>query len=162
MSWTTYAAGVAVVVNDGRVLLVKQRRHYGTHWELPGGYWEAGESLEETAAREVLEETGIEIAVGELVCTLVWERAHDRRRNLLAVFGAEALDAGRQPQPQTEEDIDAAAYLDHRALPEGKLHPLEQPVLERWLSSRETGFHLAVDVSVHADGTQSYTFRDAP
>jgi 8-oxo-dGTP diphosphatase len=161
VTWATYAAGIGIVVNDGRVLLVKQRRHYGTHWELPGGYWESGESLEQTAAREVLEETGVAVDVGPLVCTMMWEREHDRRRNVLAYFGAEPLDTQRQPQPQSEEDIDEAAYLDPRALPDGTLHPLEQPVLERWLSSGETGFHLVVDVSVTSDGTQAYAFRDS-
>ena len=161
MTWTTYAAGIGIVVNEGRILLVKQRRHYGTHWELPGGYWESGESLEQTAAREVHEETGIAIDVGELVCTMVWERAHDHRRNVLAFFRGEPREAGRRPRPQTEEDIDDAAYLDPRSLPDGALHPLEAPLLERWLGSGETGFHLVADVSVGPDGTQSYAFRDA-
>ncbi len=159
MSWTTYAAAIGIVANDGRLLLVKQRRHYGTHWELPGGYWEPGESLEQTTAREVLEETGVPVEVGELVCTMVWERESDRRRNVLAYFRAQPLDVEQRPQPQVEEDIDDAAYLDPRDLPDGELHPLELPVLERWISSGETGFHLVADVSVHPDGTQSYEFR---
>ena len=159
MSWTTYASAVGIVVNDERLLFVKQRRQYGTHWELPGGYWEPNESLEQTAAREVLEETGVPVEVGDLVCTLVWEREHDRRRNLLAFFRAEPLDAGRRPIPQVEEDIDDAAYLDPLALPDGELHPLERPILDRWLPAGETGFHLAADVSVQPDGTQSYAFR---
>ena len=159
MSWTTYAAAIGIVVNDGRLLLVKQRRHYGTHWELPGGYCEPGESLEEAAAREVLEETRVPVEVGELVCTLVWEREPDRRRNVLAFFRADPLDLEQRPQPQVEEDIDDAAYLDPLDLPDGELHPLERPVLDRWLSSGETGFHFAADVSVHADGTQSFAFR---
>jgi ADP-ribose pyrophosphatase YjhB (NUDIX family) len=161
VAWTTYAAAIGIVVNDGRVLLVKQRRQYGTHWELPGGYWEAGESLEQAAAREVLEETDIEADIGELVCTMVWERPHDRRRNVLAYFAATPLDAGRRPRPQTEEDIDEAAYLDPGDVPGGKLHPLEEPVLDRWLASGETGFHLTACVTVHADGTHTYRF-DAP
>jgi ADP-ribose pyrophosphatase YjhB (NUDIX family) len=159
VSWTTYAAAVGIVVNEGRLLLVKQRRQYGTHWELPGGYCEPDESLEQATAREVLEETGVAVEVGELVCTLVWEREHDRRRNVLAFFRADPLDPGKQPRPQVEEDIDGAAYLDPRDLPDGELHPLELPVLDRWLLSRETGFHLAAEVSVHLDGTQSYAFR---
>ena len=161
MAWTTYAAAVGIVVNDGRLLLVKQRRHYGTHWELPGGYCEPGESFEQATAREVLEETGVPVEVGDLVCTMVWEREQDRRRNVLAFFHAEPLDLGRQPLPQVEEDIDEAAYLDPWDLPDGVLHPLERPVLDRWLPSGETGFHLAADVSVHPDGTQSYAFRNA-
>ena len=158
MSWTTYAAAVGIVVNEGRLLLVKQRRQYGTHWELPGGYWEPGESLEQTAAREVLEETGVEVEVGELVCTLVWERAHDRRRNLLAFFRADPVDPGQRPRPEAEEGIEDAAYLDPRSPPDGKLHPLELPVLDRWLHAGKTGFHLHADVTVNADGTQSYAF----
>ncbi len=159
MSWTTYAAGVGIVVNQSRVLLVKQRRQYGTHWELPGGYCEPGESFEQATAREVLEETGVQVDVRELVCTLVWEREADRRRNLLAFFRAEPLDLGHPPQPQVEEDIDDAAYLDPQDLPDLELHPLERPVLDRWLPSGETGFHLAANISVHEDGTQSYVFR---
>jgi 8-oxo-dGTP pyrophosphatase MutT (NUDIX family) len=159
VTWTTHAAATGLVTNDGRVLMVRQRRHYGTHWELPGGYGEPGESLEQTTAREVEEETGIEVEVRDLVCTLVWEREHDRRRNVLAFFRARPLDPGRQPRPQLEEDIDDAAYLDPWNLPNGALHPLERPVLERWLASGETGFHFVVDVSVDADGNQSYAFR---
>ena len=159
MTWTTYAAAVGIVEDGGRLLLVRQRRHYGTHWELPGGYWEPGESLEQTTAREVLEETGVEVDVGELVCTLVWERPHDRRRNLLAFFRAEPLRAGQRPRPQVEEDIDDAAYLDPHTPPDGELHPLERPVLERWLRDRQRAFHLHAEVSVNPDGTQSYTFR---
>jgi 8-oxo-dGTP diphosphatase len=158
VAWTTYAAAIGIVVNDGRVLLVKQRRDYGTHWELPGGYWETGESLEQAAAREVLEEADVAVDVGELVCTMVWERRHDRRRNVLAYFAARPLDAGRQPRPQVEEDIDEAAYLDPGDLPAGELHPLERPVLDRWLGAGETGFHLRVAVTVNENGTQSYVF----
>jgi hypothetical protein len=106
----------------------------------------------------VLEEAAIAVEVGELVCTMVWEREHDRRRNLLAFFVATALDPGADPRPQLEEDIDAAAYVDPFSLGE-TLHPLDRPVLENWWSSRATGFHLHADVTVNPDGTQSYEFR---
>ena len=48
--------------------------------------YEPGESFEQTTAREVLEKTAIAVEVGELVCTMVWEREHDMRRNVLAYF----------------------------------------------------------------------------
>lgn len=55
--------GVGVIVlRDGLVLLGKR---FGSHapgtWALPGGHLEFGESVEQCASREVLEETGLHI-----------------------------------------------------------------------------------------------------
>ena len=57
----------AVVLNDrGEVLLIKDDRR--NSWTFPGGIVEEGEGLLDGVKREVLEETGIEIEVGELFC----------------------------------------------------------------------------------------------
>jgi 8-oxo-dGTP diphosphatase len=160
VTWTTLTGASAVVALEGKLLLVKQRRPYGVHWELPSGYYEPGESFEEAAAREVLEETGIDVHVGELVCTLVWEREHDRRRNVLAFFTATPVDAAQQPRPQLEEGIEDAAYLHPDVLPaEDRLHPIEVPVLDGLHSGAARPFHVHVDVDVQSDGTQSYRVR---
>lgn len=159
MSWTTFTGVGALVEHDGRLLVIRQRRAYGVHWEVPSGYYEPGESFEEGAAREVLEETAVEVEVGDLVCTVVWEREHDRRRNLLAYFAATPTSAAPEPRPQSEEDIEAALFVDPAELPSDEIHPLEQPIVERWWGPRETGFHLVANVHVHSNGTQSYAFR---
>jgi mutator protein MutT len=57
----------AVIEKDGRVLLA-QRPSTGRHplrWEFPGGKVEQGEGLRECLAREMAEEMGVEVAVGE-------------------------------------------------------------------------------------------------
>ena len=159
MSWTTLTGAGALVVQDGRLLMIRQRRAYGVHWEVPSGYYEPGESLEQAAAREVLEETAVAVEIGDLVCTLVWEREHDRRRNLLAFFVGTSVDPAPRPRPQSEEDIEDARFVDPSELPPSEIHPLERPILERWWTSREYGFHLRADVSVESDGSQSYAFR---
>ena len=157
MTWTTSTAAGALVVRDHRVLMVHQRRAYGVFWEFPSGYHEPGESLEQTAAREVHEEAAVAVDVGPLVCTLLWERERDRRRNLIAWFLAEPHEVDPDPRPQVDEEIDAAAFVDPSTL-EG-LHPLLEPLLERWWRGGETAFYVHADVLVHADRTQEYRFR---
>lgn len=64
--------GIAAVVwRDDRVLLV-QRKHppKAGEWSLPGGLLEVGETLQQGAAREVLEETGCSVTVGPVVATI--------------------------------------------------------------------------------------------
>ncbi|KRE36773.1 NUDIX hydrolase [Paenibacillus sp. Soil522] len=58
--------GAAIILDsEGRILLVKHS--YGkNNWDLPGGKSEKNESAEETAKREVFEETGIQVKVGRL------------------------------------------------------------------------------------------------
>ena len=162
MAWTTLAGAGSIVEREGELLLVLQRRAYGVHWELPSGYYEPGESYEQCAAREVREETGIDVVTGDLVCTVVWEREHDRRRNILAFFRATPLDPAQEPRPQVEEGISEARFLDRDTLSALALHPLEGPVLERLWSGESTPFHVHAEVAVAADGTQSYTFLERP
>ncbi len=51
-----------IVIRGGKVLLGMRKNSHGAGtWSLPGGHLEWGESVEQCAAREVFEETGIRI-----------------------------------------------------------------------------------------------------
>lgn len=65
-------AGVGAVVLDGeRVLLVRRGRAPSEgKWSLPGGLIELGEHIEDAVAREVEEECGLRVRVGE-VCGVI-------------------------------------------------------------------------------------------
>jgi 8-oxo-dGTP diphosphatase len=57
-----------VVIRDGRALLIKRgSAPLKNQWSIPGGTLELGESIQEGVRRELLEETGIEVRVGELI-----------------------------------------------------------------------------------------------
>jgi 8-oxo-dGTP diphosphatase len=57
----------ALIVLDGKVVLVRHRRGSSRYHLLPGGGLNHGESLAEAVARECREETGLEVAVGPLL-----------------------------------------------------------------------------------------------
>lgn len=65
----------AVIVQSGKALIVK-RAHDPRRgeWSLPGGRVELGESLVDATSREMLEETGLVVEVGEVI--EVFDRIH--------------------------------------------------------------------------------------
>ena len=63
-----YVGVGAVIVQDGKVLLVKRKYEpLAGQWSLPGGAVEVGETLEACLIREMLEETGLEVSVGPVI-----------------------------------------------------------------------------------------------
>jgi 8-oxo-dGTP diphosphatase len=83
---------VAVVEHDGRFLV--GRREAGAplagYWEFPGGKIQAGESPEDAAVRECLEETGLRVRVRGRHCAADYDYAHARVR--LDFFDCEPLE----------------------------------------------------------------------
>jgi 8-oxo-dGTP diphosphatase len=83
-----------VVIRDGRALLIRR----GTEplkgeWSIPGGMLDIGETLAEGVARELFEETGLEVRVIELI--EVFER----------IFYAEAGNGGSTVPPEGETKL---------------------------------------------------------
>jgi 8-oxo-dGTP diphosphatase len=60
---TKELAGTVIFNKEGELLLLHRNTPRLTQWELPGGKQEAGESLEGTAIREALEETGLTVHI---------------------------------------------------------------------------------------------------
>jgi 8-oxo-dGTP diphosphatase len=57
-----------VVIEDGHALLIRRGcEPLLGEWSIPGGTLEVGETLEQGVARELLEETGLEVRVLELI-----------------------------------------------------------------------------------------------
>jgi ADP-ribose pyrophosphatase YjhB (NUDIX family) len=112
------AAAVAIFDEEGRILLVREREL----WAYPGGRLEPGETPEQAAAREAKEEAGIDIAIGERLCTRSWDDGF-----VLHVFAA-TIDDGT---PHAPEGILEVGWFDREALPEPRSRALETVAVVR-------------------------------
>ena len=70
----TPIAAVGAIIRDGdRTALVRRAKEPSKDlWTFPGGAIELGETAREAAQREVLEETGLEVEVGEVAAVVDW------------------------------------------------------------------------------------------
>ena len=101
----------AVIRRGDEVLLVRRARGTAVgQWSIPGGRVEFGESLKAAVAREVEEETGLEVRVGRF---LGWaERMGDDPapyHYVILDFAAEAVDPTAPPRPG--DDADDVAWV---------------------------------------------------
>jgi 8-oxo-dGTP diphosphatase len=65
---TEVEVSAALIFRNGKLLITQRRAnaHLGGLWEFPGGKREADETFEQCLIREIHEEIGAEISVGEL------------------------------------------------------------------------------------------------
>jgi 8-oxo-dGTP diphosphatase len=124
----------AVVVQDGRVLLVRRGGEpLKGHWTLPGGVLEVGETLLEGVAREVSEETGLMVEPVELIELL--ERIHreeGRVRYHYVIADYLCKVTGGELRAASDADavrwVERAEWNSHSAL---KLDPITVRVIEK-------------------------------
>nr|WP_243715331.1 NUDIX hydrolase [Micromonospora sp. KC207] len=88
MATPRVAAGALFFDDEGRVLLV--RPSYKTHWDIPGGYVEPGESPRAACVREIEEELGLTTPLGPML-VVDWAPAEHEGDKLLFIFDAGSL-----------------------------------------------------------------------
>ena len=107
----THPGSVVVlpVLDDGRVVLIRQYRHATRQylWELVAGRIDAGETPKRAAARELLEETGYRAKRFSVFLDVFPTPGFVEERMFILL--AEGLTAGKA-QPEEDEKIEARAY----------------------------------------------------
>jgi 8-oxo-dGTP diphosphatase len=121
-------AVAVLIVQDGRILLGK--RGPGTRepgkWSFPAGFVERGERVESAAAREALEETGLQVTIGNLLGLY----SSEAETVVLAVYVAHIL-SGRA---HAGDDLAELAWFPLNDLPE-LAFPRDLQILEDWMAT---------------------------
>lgn len=109
------AAGGIVRNAEGKILMIFRRRV----WDFPKGKVENGESAEEAALREVLEETGIEARITNPTPISVFHTYDTYGPKMLKETLWHEMEAvAGSVKPQTEEQIDQAVWVDRAQVSE--------------------------------------------
>ncbi|MCD1293982.1 NUDIX hydrolase [Methanocella sp. CWC-04] len=87
---TRYIVGCGAVVRnkDGKYLMVKQMNGYWrSKWIFPGGKLELGETLEDCARRELIEETGCDFEISRQIGAYVsYDPATEHEKQVVLVY----------------------------------------------------------------------------
>lgn len=116
----------ALLFNDDKILIAKRKPegHLPLYWEFPGGKIDTGETPQQSLAREIKEELGITIEVGEHFETVFHE--YTRGKIELMAYKAEWLDG----------EISLMEHVDYRWVPieelgDYELSPADVPIAKK-------------------------------
>ena len=101
---------IIIEVDGGIVLIERKNPPYG--WALPGGFVDYGESYEQAAVREALEETGLQVNLQRQFHTYSDPGRDSRMHTASTVFIADATG-----KPQGGDDAKQAAVFTQEKLP---------------------------------------------
>ena len=121
------AVGVAVIVRDGgRVLLGRRAGSYRGQWCIPCGYVEWDEDVRTAAAREVTEETGLQVEVGDVFA--VHSNFHDANQHTVGIWFRGRVLGGRL---EPADDVDHVGFYPLDDLPGPLAFPTDQLVVDQ-------------------------------
>lgn len=108
------------------LLLIKQFAHKES-WGAPKGHIDEGETMEQCAFREVMEETGVKVRLYEQLASVnVLSKEEDKT---VVLFVAQPVDPGCEPRHNDpDSEVADAKWISVSALP--KLLSYQQPIID--------------------------------
>ncbi len=126
----------AIIERDNQYLMVEEVASGAVVLNLPGGHLETGESPEQAVIREVFEETGCNVACGELIGVYLWIHPQTRQQFLRIVYVATFL--SEDESHPLDDGIIAKRWM-RRADIEYRRQNLRSPVVQRCIRDFEAG-----------------------
>jgi 8-oxo-dGTP diphosphatase len=110
---------IIIEIKGGIILIERKNKPFG--WALPGGFVDYGESLEQAATREALEETGLQITLKQQLKTYSAPDRDPRHHTISTVFIATADGSPRAGDDAAKADIFAQQNLPRLAFDHAKI-----------------------------------------
>lgn len=127
-------AVIALVIANGSVLLVRRAVDPGKGlWSLPGGYMDAGEMPGEALQREVAEEVGLAVNVGEMLAIFPMENGEGKRTGIVLAYRAVAVGTNLQVHPQ--DDVSEAGWFGPAQLPGNLAFDSTKTLITEWIAT---------------------------
>lgn len=119
------AVAAAVIVEDGRVLLIRRAAPEGALlWQLPAGQVEPGESAEEAAVRETREEVGLKVAA----VRALGERVHPESGRRMIYVLCDVIDG--TAHAAAREEVAEVEWCGRATAADHVPYPFFEPVQE--------------------------------
>lgn len=136
MGWNPDVTVAAIVIRDGRFLMVEERISGRLVLNQPAGHLEDGETLLEAAIREAREETAWRFTPQALVGTYLWRNPSNGRSFLRFAFCGEVDD--HRPRQPLDQGIVRALWLTQADLL-AQTARLRSPLVMRCIEDFLTG-----------------------
>ena len=131
-----YTIAVGLIWKNGRILIARrhEKQMLGGLWEFPGGKQAPGETLSQTVRREVREETGLRVKVGNRVVTIKHAYAHFTVT--ITAFHCEWVSGHASPKAAAEVKWIRPAEMASYPMPRANRKMVEG-VCAQWLDVKE-------------------------
>ena len=129
--------GVVVLKEDLVLLIRRGKPPKAGEWSLPGGSQHVGETVRETASREVREETGVEIRdliFLEVIDAIIPDREGRVQCHYTLIDFVAQWESG---EPNADDDAEHAVWVPLSSLPEIELWEKTREIIEKASRLRE-------------------------
>jgi 8-oxo-dGTP pyrophosphatase MutT (NUDIX family) len=134
-SWPPHMVAATVVEKDGKFLLVYENDGDRKVYNQPAGHWDEGETLQEAAIRETLEETGWQVMLNHIIGQYQYYSPHNQVTYFRTAFAASAI---QRVSEKLDKEIIEAVWLTYEEIVARK-EQMRSPLVIRVIDDYRAG-----------------------